>query len=152
MTTYNINLLSEQIMSLAEELNKPFPYGDCRKTLQEAVEETPKTAKRFHDFVPDLSTYFSYVYSHASGVEYILEWQGSRLAEAHLLLKKSFFAAYAAYKPLEWRVNQISTPELYREIAASDQLRKLLLELLSQLTAERLEANLVRQERLLSAV
>ena len=151
MITYTVNL-SKQIMLLAEELNKPFPYEDCHRTLQEATEAVPKMAKRFRDFVPDLSTYFSYVYSHASGVEYVLEWQGNRLAEAQMLLKKSFFTAYPVYRPLEWRVNQLSTPTLYREIAASDQLRKLLIELLSQLISERREANIVRQEQLLATV
>ena len=151
MTTYTVNLLSKQIMLLAEELNKPFPYEDCRRTIKEAMEATPKMAKRFHDFVPDLSTYFSYVYSHASGVEYLFDWQSNRLVESQLLLKKSFFAAYSAYKPLEWRVNQINTPALYREVAASDQLRNLLLELLTQLIAEKREANQVSQERLLTA-
>ena len=151
MTTYTVTLLSEQIASLAKELNQPFPYKDCEKTLQEAAKATPKLVKRFRDFGPDLSTYFSYVYSYASGVGHLLNWQDSRLAEAQTLLKKSFFAAYPAYKPLEWRVNQINTPILYREIAASDQLRNLLLELLSQLIAERREENTLRQERLLSA-
>ena len=151
MTTYNTNFLSDQIGSLAEELNQALPYEDCRKTLQDAAKETPNRMKRFRDFTPDLSTYLSYVYSHASGVEHILDWQSDRLVEAQMLLKKSFFAAYPAYKPLEWRINQLYTPALYREIAASDQLRNMLLELLSQLIAERREANLVRQEHLLSA-
>ncbi len=151
MTTYAVTLLSEQIASLAEEVNQPFPYKDCEKTLQEAAKATPKLAKRFRDFGPDLSTYFSYIYSHASGVEHVLNWPSNRLVEAQILLKKSFFAAYSAYKPLEWRVNQINTPTLYREIAASEQLRNLLLELLCQLIAERREENTVRQERLLSA-
>ena len=151
MITYNTSLLSEQIATLAEELNQPLPYEDCRRTLQDAVKATPNKANRFRDFTPDLSTYLSYVYSYASGVDHILNWQGSRLAEAQTLLKKSFFAAYPAYKPLEWRVNQLNTPSLYREIAASDQLRNMLLELLSQIVAERRETNLVRQEHLLSA-
>ena len=151
MTTYTVTLLSEQIASLAKELNQPFPYKDCEKTLQEAAKATPKLVKRFRDLGPDLSTYFSYVYSHASGVEHILNWPSSRLTEAQMLLKKSFFSAYPSYKPLEWRVNQLTTPTLYREIGASDQLRNLLLELLSQLIAERREVNLVRQEHLLSA-
>lgn len=151
MTTYDISFLSEQIASLAKELNQPLPYEDCRKTLQDAAKATPSKMKRFRDLTPDLSTYFSYVYSHASGVEHLLNWQDNRLAEAQMLLKKSFFAAYPAYKPLEWRVNQLNTPTLYREIAASDQLRNLLLELLSQMIAERRETNLMRQEHLLSA-
>ena len=151
MTNYAVTSLSEQINSLAKELSQPFPYKDCEKTLQEAEKATPKIAKRFRDFGLDLSTYFSYVYSHASGVEHILNWPSSRIAEAQMLLKKSFFAAYPAYKPLEWRVNQINTPTLYREIAASDQLRNMLLELFSQLTAERREENIMRQERFLSA-
>ena len=150
MTTYNTNSLSQQIGSLAEELNQALPYEDCRRTLQDAAKEMPNKMKRFRDFTPDLSTYFSYVYSHASGVEYILGWQSDRLVEAQMLLKKPFFAAYPAYKPLEWRINQLNTPTLYREIAASDQLRNMLLELLSQLIAARREANLMRQERLLS--
>ena len=137
MTTYNTNFL--------------LPYEDCRRTLQDAAKEMPNRMKRFRDFTPDLSTYLSYVYSHASGVEYILDWQSDRLVEAQILLRKSFFAAYPAYKPLEWRINQLNTPALYREIAASDQLRNMLLELLSQLIVERREANLVRQEHLLSA-
>lgn len=151
MTTYNTSFLSEQIASLAKELNQPLPYEDCRVTLKNATHETPTRAKRFRDFTPDLSTYFSYVYSHASGVDRILNWQDNRLAGAQTLLKKSFFAAYPAYKPLQWRVNQINTPTLYREIAASDQLRNLLLELLSQLISQRREANLMRQEKILSA-
>ncbi len=151
MTTYDTSFLSEQIASLAKELNQPLPYKDCHRTLQDAVKATPNKAKRFRDFTPDLSTYFSYVYSHASGVEHIISWQSSRLTEAQLLLKKSFFTAYPAYKPLEWRVNQLNTPTLYREIAASDQLRNLLLELLSQLIAERREANMLRQKHFLSA-
>ncbi len=151
MTTYDTSFLSEQIASLAKELNQPLPYEDCRITLQDAAKATPAKMKQFRDFTPDLSTYFSYVYSHASGVDRILNWQDNRLAGAQTLLKKSFFAAYPAYKPLEWRVNQLNTPTLYREIAASDQLRNLLLELLSQLIAERRETNLMRQERLLSA-
>lgn len=151
MATYDISFLSEQIASLAKELNQPLPYEDCRVTLKNATHETPTRAKWFRDFTPDLSTYFSYVYSHASGVEHLLSWQDNRLVGAQTLLKKSFFAAYPAYKPLEWRVNQLNTPTLYREIAASDQLRNLLLELLSQLIAMRRETNLMRQERLLSA-
>lgn len=151
MTTYNTSFLSEQIASLAKELNQPLPYEDCRKTIQDALKATPNEAKQFRDFTPDLSTYFSYVYSHASGVEHILSWQSSRLVESQLLLKKPFFSAYPAYKLLEWRVNQLNTPTLYHEIAASDQLRNMLLELLSQLIAERREANLTRQEHLLSA-
>ena len=150
MEVYEISLLTKLIMSLSEGLNKPFPYTDCRKVLQDQFEATPKLEKRYHDLIPDLSTYFSDIYSHASGVNYILDWPSNRMVESQNFLKRSFFEAYPKYKSVEWRINQLNTPVLYQEIGVSNQLRSLLRELLSQLLAQRYQANVSRQKHLLS--
>ena len=150
MADYEIELLAKQITMLSGELRKPFPYADCRKVLQEAFKANPKQEKRYHDLIPDLSTYFSDVHSHAAGVAYILEWPSDRIVQSQDFLKRAFFEAYSTYKPIEWRINQLSTPILYQEIAASNQLRNLLRELLSQLLLQRREVNDSRQEQLLA--
>lgn len=150
MADYEIELLAKQITMLSGELRKPFPYADCRKVLQEAFKANPKQEKRYHDLIPDLSTYFSDIYSHAAGVSHILEWPSDQIVQAQDFLKRSFFDSYSSYKPVEWRVNQLNTPTLYQEIAVSNQLRNLLRELLSQLLFQRRQVNASRQEQLLA--
>jgi len=151
MVVNDINILSEHIESLAGELSKPFPYDDCRKVLNEA-EAAPKHTRRYHDLIPDLSTYFSDIYSHASGVEFLKEWPSDRISQSQAFLKRSFFDAYSAYKSIEWRINEIDTPTLYRDIVVNNQLRNLLLELFSQLLYERVQINEARQKQLLSVI
>lgn len=74
------------------------------------------------------------------------------LVRARELLKNSFFQTHPKYKPLEWMVNQINTPELYQKIALSNQLRQILLELFTRRLLYEQSSNTMRQEQLLSTV
>lgn len=149
MTTSSINILTSQIKSLSQEWPQPFPYADCRKVLSDLAQMEAGKMRRASDFIPDLNTYFYNVYSYSHGVTELMHWPADKLLKAHETLKRSFFQQYARYKPAEWMINQINTPQLYQEMALSDQLRHLLLALISQRLLELQQANAERQERFL---
>ncbi len=139
----------EQIGRLSKEWGGAFPYDDCRTILHQVQEQSLVERKKYADLIPDLDNYFDMVEMHAAGVEFVKKWDGLRLAQSAALVKPSFFQRYPKYRPLEWRVNQINTPELYRWLAVSDQLRRLLMTLMSELTQEQRQKNEARQEKFL---
>jgi hypothetical protein len=144
--------LTKQIEDLAQGLTGAFPYEDCRTILHQVKSEQSGKVKRYESLIPDLDSYFYLVEAHSSGLGQILNWESVRLAQSEKMLKRSFFQTHPKYRPLEWRINQINTPELYRHLAVSDQLRLLIMEMIDQLLAQERDKNTARQEKyLLSA-
>jgi hypothetical protein len=136
----------QQIAKLSNELGGAFPYDDCRIILRQVQQERLVNRKKYADLIPDLDSYFDLVEMHATGINYVEQWESSRLAQSEVLLKPSFFQRHTKYRPLEWRVNQVNTPELYRRLAVSDQLRRLLVTLMSELMQKQRQKNQARQE------
>ena len=144
--------LASQITALSEKLGGPFPYEDCY-LLQDQIREmgSPRESKRYEDLISDLDAYLYLVGSHARGVEKLAGWPASELTISWGLLKVSFFQTHRRYREIEWMINEINTPKLSSMLTASNELRVMLLELISGRIEETRRVNLARQQEFLLA-
>lgn len=141
-----------QLERLLPEFHGPFPYADCRTLLGELRGNNSQQGRRYEDLIPDLNSYFYNVYSYASGISQVLGWDGPELFQAREKMRRSFFQVHARYKAIEWMINQIGTPELHRKLGLSNQIRLLLVELITQRLIFEQQVNIERQELLLTTV
>jgi hypothetical protein len=145
----NVKQLKNEIAELTVQVEGPFPYQDCRLLLQQVRDEASGTKQGLKNLIPDLNAYFYLVDDHATGTKYVEMWDGGRLAQSRKLLNRSFFQVHTKYRTLEWRINQLNTPELYREMAVRDQLRLLMVAFIDHLLQQEREKNNTRQEQYL---
>ena len=152
MTLYTNQLLADQIRTLSQKLEGPFPYEDARQVLAQLRENLDsKSTKRYEDLVPDLDAYFYLVDSHSSGVDFVLKWQASEIVVSQGLLKKSFFQTHTKYREIAWMINELNTPKLHAMLTVSDELRVMLQKLMLDLVEETKRVNAARQKEFLLA-
>ncbi len=152
MPAYTIEVITSQIGKLNEKLAGPFPYEDCQLLLTQ-VRETgdERSRSRYEDLISDLDAYFYLVASHSGGAENLTNWTVSELMVSQGLLKNSFFQAHAKYRSMEWMINEINTHKLYAILMVSNELRAMLLKLISDLVEQSKRVNVTRQNEFLYA-
>lgn len=152
MSLYTNQVLADQIRTLGQKLDGPFPYEDCGQVLAQVREKLdPRDAKRYEDLISDLDAYFYLVDSHSSGVEFVVKWQTSELVVSQGLLKKSFFQTHTRYREIEWMINELNTPKLHMMLTVSNELRTMLQKLMLDLIEETKRVNTARQKEFLLA-
>lgn len=150
--TFTNETLTDQILALSEKLGGAFPYEDCYLLLNQIEQAKPlRGSKRYEDLISDLDGYFYLVGSHARGVQKLAEWPVSEMTISQDLLKISFFQTHRRYREIEWMINEINTPRLSSMLTASNELRSMLLKLISDKVEESRRVNMIRQEKLLHA-
>jgi hypothetical protein len=149
--TRELDYLLSQIAAIESSLKGSFPYDDCRVILKQMHGTEVRKSDVFQDLIPDLDTYLDGVESYSSGAEELLKWDASKLSFAQTWLRRSFYQTHTKYKRIEWMINQVNTPRLYAMLSASDQLRGLLKELISNLLFEMSQHNRLRQDEFLTA-
>jgi hypothetical protein len=153
MSIYTNDTLKNQILTLSEKLWGPFPYQDCRVVMKQiAASLEPRESKRYGDLIPDLDAYFYLVSSHSRGVMEFAEWTATEMVASRELLKKSFFQTHRRYYDIQWMINEINSPVLFMRLTASNELRSMLLKLISDKVEESQRVNVARQEKFLLAL
>jgi len=109
------------------DLLNPFPYSDCRKILTEKDE----------DFIPCLDIYFSDIAGYCSWGKQILSWSNEKTIETKNNLQKSFFQKFPAFSEVSLKISDKETPQLYNQILIYDLMRLTLVDILSEIEAER---------------
>lgn len=150
MSIYSNNNLKDQILRLSEKLRGEFPYEDCRVVMKQiAASLEPRDSKKYGDLISDLDGYFYLVSSHSRGIEQFAEWPASEMIASRELLKKSFFQTHRRYLNIQWMINEINSPVLFMRLTASDELRVMLLKVISDRVEESRRVNTIRQDKLL---
>ena len=144
--------LASQVIALSKKLDGAFPYDDCY-LIQDQIRDmgSSRESKRYEDLISELDAYLYLVGSHASGVEKLAGWPVSELTISRDLLKPSFFQRHRRYREIQWMINEINTPRLSSMLAASDELRVMLLELIFDRIEETKRVNTARQQEFLLA-
>lgn len=152
MSMYTNDILRGQILTLSKKLGGPFPYEDCRVVMKQiGYSLETRESKRYGDLIPDLDAYFYLVSSHSRGIMEFAEWAASEMIVSRELLKKSFFQTHRRYLDIQWMINEINSPVLFMRLTASNELRNMLLKLISDRVEESRRVNTIRQEKLLHA-
>ena len=152
MSTYTNDTLKDQIFTLSKKLGGPFPYEDCHIVMKQiAASLKPHDSKKYGDLIPDLDGYFYLISSHSRGIVQFAEWPASEMIASRELLKKSFFQTHRRYLDIQWMINEINSPALFERLTASNELRVMLLKLISDKVEEGRRVNTIRQDELLHA-
>lgn len=150
--TFTNETLTDQVLALSGKLGGAFPYEDCYLPLNQIEQaKSLRGSKRYEDLTSDLDGYFYLVGSHARGIQKLADWPVSELTISQDLLKLSFFQTHRRYREIEWMINEINTPRLSSMLTASNELRTMLLKLISDTVEESRRVNTIRQEKLLHA-
>lgn len=150
--SYTNETLTDQILALCEKLGGTFPYEDCYLLLKQIEEvKSLRGSKRYEDLISDLDGYLYLVGSHARGVQKLGDWPVSELTISQDLLKLSFYQTHRRYREIKWMINEINIPRLSSMLTASNELRAMLLKLISDRVEESRRVNTLRQEKLLHA-
>ena len=152
MSIYTNETLKNQILTLSEKLGGAFPYEDCQAVLRQiGASLEPRDSKRYGDLIPDLDAYFYLVSSHSRGIMQFAEWAAAEMIASRELLKKSFFQTHRRYQDIQWMINEINSPTLFMRLTASNELRVMLLKLISDRVEESRRINMIRQDKFLHA-
>ena len=119
-----------RIAKLVELDIAPFPYEDCRWLKREFDE-------KLTDLIPTLDLWFMTVSGYSHWGRRILTWPEEKVVQASGELSHSFFEIYPQYAWLERHITEANTPDLYEALHLSEQLRKMLTELLSFMLCEK---------------
>lgn len=118
-----------EILQLSEEADDtPFPYEGCRRLLA----ETGNKYKDYRDLIPYLDLYFYNISSYSSVAQKIIHWSPEKLLDAKDKLDGSFFDNHPRYKLFAPMITREFVPDLYRELAIHEQIRHLLLDVISE--------------------
>lgn len=119
-----ISTLIKVLLQLYNEDSVPFPRKECWTILA-------GTGEKFNGFIPDLAMYCMDIAGFIGSVETINRWSDVRLTWAHATGERSFFDKYPEFQELEVRITPVDTPDLYAEIELYEEMRELLLDLIS---------------------
>lgn len=103
-----------------------FPYEGCRKLLEQSDSV-------YEHLISDLDLYFSEIAGYCSWGKRIPKWPREKMEVALKRLSVSFFAIHPQYKPLEKLISEVNTPDLHRDLLLYEDLRSLLMKILSSL-------------------
>lgn len=147
---FEFDYLLSQVAVIQVSLKGTFPYEDCRLLLKQMQATRLRKSEAYQDLIPDLDSYLDGVESYSTGAKELLQWDAVKLVSAEHWLKRSFYQTHNKYKPIEWMINQANTPRLYAMLSASDQLRKLLIHLITHLLTAESQQNHSRQDAFLT--
>jgi hypothetical protein len=114
---------------LKKDMEKPFPYSDCRKAAA-------LVGLRPGDVIPDLDVYFSELAGYCSWDGRILKWPPQKIATVRKQISKPFFERHAQYRVLQRVISEAETPDLVRDLALHEEMRNTLIAVLEQLQRE----------------
>ena len=122
--------LAEQVeQRYQNELLGPFPLDDVRKLKSVDQRNLPS----FH---AGLDMYFAYVAGYASRARRLDRRPIKEIAEARQVLSKSFFERQPQLGAYSGAITKHFTPDLFRELEATESVRKQLLVLMDQILEE----------------
>lgn len=125
----------EQALALARRIESrfktgmqgPFPYADCRSLLG------PVPDSRYEGLIPDIDIFVSTIAGYAQTASRLLNFTREGRASARTDLARSFQEQHPLYSDLLRGATSEATPSLFLELSTAEELRLLLLELLSLL-------------------
>ena len=107
----------------------PFPYADCKKLIG-------RNNEAYEDLTADLNTYFSEIIGSSTWGRRITKWPEERMYRVRRVLDKTFFERYPEYLPLEGMITKSDTPDLYKRLILSEQMRVIILDILTLLLSK----------------
>ena len=116
--------LAYEIMQLYRKDRGPFPYAGCRFILQGLEDE-------FDGLIPDLNLWSMDIAGFASQSYKIKNWPVEKLRMAQGLISLRFFDKHPEYRVLERSITSEETPDLYERLKLYEEMRRKLLELIS---------------------
>jgi hypothetical protein len=127
MTTPTLAQRIEQ--QYKNELLHPFPLTDVRKL--KSID--PDKWRVLHG---ELDVYFAYIAGYASSATRLTRRPRAELLEATVTLSQSFFEKHKSLAVYRDAITEASTPILFREMAATEKLRKELLMIMEEILAD----------------
>jgi hypothetical protein len=117
-------LKAEEIIDLYwGVLHKSFPYEECRILVRSDKDQ-------FHDLVPDLDSYGSFIAGYSLSASKLGERAPRELSLAIVRLRQSFFEEHPEYLPLIPLVTEEMAPALYLQLMTWEEIRWSLIELM----------------------
>ena len=129
--------MAMEIAELQELDRGPFPYEDCFWLQSEFAEN-------LDDIVPDLDMWFMEIAGPSSWGKKTLSWSEEKILKVRNDLRYSFFETYPMYAWLKMHITKENTPDLYERFQSSEQLRKMLCELMDFMMLEKYPNNEIR--------
>jgi len=121
MAENEIDILVSEVEALCQESKGPFPHKDCRKLRDGKVD--------YGSVVPDMDWCMKTIAGYCSWGDKLKKWPKSKIAEAQENLARTFFEKHPEYKPLELKITEMETPDLYADLLLHEKMRAALLRL-----------------------
>src|SRR5436309_679878 len=111
------------------ECRLPFPLGDVRKLRL-------RDAKNLTLLHGQLEMYLSYIAGYASSADRLERRPRAELVDAREYLSQSFFEKFGSLTTYRDVITPEYTPDLFRELATADKLRKELVVLIDEILGQ----------------